>query len=160
MECVPPRQYSYIIYTQLHIGLRGNPGRVGAPGDPGERGPKGFPGIRGPPGPIGTSHCPGISKRDIRHVRSLLSSLDSDTLINQGYFDAWRGHHQQNSGGFILRQYVYEDNPEKSSNTISLCNFTEGVFNNSQFSIRRGSVLSVWTMSRKEIIAKLDEYEK
>lgn len=93
-------------------------------------------------------------------MRSLLSSLDSDTVINQGYFDAWRGYHQQNSDRFILRQYVYEDNPEKSSNTISLHNFTKGVFDKSQFSIRRGSVLSAWTISRKEIITKLDEYEK
>jgi len=93
-------------------------------------------------------------------MRSLLNGLDSDTMINEGYFDAWRGHHQQNSDRFILRQYVDEDNQEKSSNTISLHNFTGGIFNKSQFSIRRGSVLSVWAMSRKEIITKLDEYEK
>ena len=93
-------------------------------------------------------------------MRSLLNSLDSDTVINQGYFDAWRGYYQQNSDRFILRQYVYEDSQEKSSNTISLHNFTEGAFDKSQFGIRRGSVLSVWAMSRKEIIAKLDEYEK
>jgi len=147
-------------FTLQCIGSCGDPGKVGAPGDPGEQGPQGFPGICRPPGPMGISQCPGISKRDIRHVRSLLNSLDSDTVINQGYFDVWRGHHQQNSGDFTLRQYVHEDDQEKSSNVISLHNFTEDVFNKSQFSIRRGSVLSVWTMNRKKIIAKLDEYEK
>ena len=143
--------------------MKGEPGLVGDRGERGDQGPKGIRGLCGPPGPVGVSHCPGISKRDIAKLHSLFDSLDSDTaVIDQGYFDAWRGNQQQYSaGGFILRHYVYEDNDESSLNTIiSLHNFTEGVFDKSQFNIRRGPVLSVFGMNRKEIVAKLEEYEK
>ena len=126
----------------------------------GDRGPKGLNGVRGPPGPIGDSHCPEITETDIRNVRSLLSNLDSSGLITQDYFDAWRGHQHpsQKHGEFILRQYVHDNNQEPS--LISIYNFTEELFNKSQFSIRRGPVLSVWTMNRKESFAKLEEHEK
>lgn len=90
----------------------------------------------------------------------MLSNLDTNTAINEGYFDAWRGRYQQNSDGFVLRQYIYEEENESSVNTISLQNFTGGIFDKSQFSIRRGSVLSVWAMNKNEIIAKLEEYKK
>ena len=126
----------------------------------GDRGPKGLNGVRGPPGPIGDSHCPEIIETDIRNVRSLLRNLDSSGLITQDYFNAWRGHRHpsQKHGEFILRQYVYDNNQEPS--LISIYNFTGGLFNKSQFSIRRGPVLSVWTMNRKESFAKLEEHEK
>ena len=124
----------------------------------GDRGHKGFQGVRGPPGPPGESHCPGITERDIRHVRSLLSNLDASDVVDQGYFDAWRGHRQiSKSGGFILRQPVHDDNQELSQNTDSL---TEGTFNKSQFNIRRGPVLSVWTTDRKQNAMKLEEHDK
>ena len=122
----------------------------------GDRGPKGFRGVRGPPGPPGKSHCPGITEREIRHVRSLLSNLDSSDIVDQGYFDAWRGHHHiSTSGGFILRQYVHDDNQQLSQN-----NFTEGTFNKSHFNIRRGPVLSIWTTNRKQNFIKFEEHEK
>ena len=142
--------------------MKGEPGLVGDRGEHGDQGPKGIRSLRGPPGPPGISHCPGISKRDILKLHNLFDSLDSDTaVIDQGYFDAWRGNQQQDSpGGFILRQYVHKENDESSLNTISLHNFTEGVFDKSQFSIRRGPVLSVFGMNRKEIVAKLKEYKK
>ena len=142
--------------------MKGEPGLVGDQGEHGDQGPKGTRGFRGPTGPIGISHCPGISKREIAKLHSLFDSLDSDTaVIDQGYFDAWRGNQQQySSGGYIVRHYVYEDNDESSLNTITLRNFTEGVFDKNQFSIRRGPVLSVFGMNRKEIVAKLEEYEK
>ena len=126
----------------------------------GDQGPKGLNGVRGPPGPIGVSHCPEITETDIRRVRSLFSNLDSSSIITQNYFNAWRGHQHpsQKHGEFILRQYVHDDNQEPS--LISLHNFTEGLFNKSQFSIRRGPVLSVWTMNRKESFAKLEEHKK
>ena len=89
----------------------------------------------------------------------MLNNLDSNTIINQAYFDAWRGHHQQNPKALILRHYVYEDENESSVNRINFRNFTEKE-NDIQFSIRRGSVLSVFGMNRKEIAAKLEEYEK
>ena len=68
----------------------------------GDRGYKGFQGVRGCPGPPGESHCPGITERDIRHVRSLLSNLDASDVVDQGYFDAWRGHHQIIRRGPVL----------------------------------------------------------
>lgn len=144
------------------IGSKGEPGLVGDQGERGDQGPKGTRGFRGPPGPIGISHCPGINKRDVAKLHSLFDSLDSDiAMIDQGYFDAWRGNQQQYSAGaFTLRHYVNEENDESSLNTISLRNFTKGVFDRSQFNIRRGPVLSVFGMNRKEIVAKLEEYEK
>ena len=118
----------------------------------GDHGPKGFRGVHGPPGPPGKSHCPGITKREIRHVRSLLSDLDSSDIVDQGYFDAWRGHHRTStSGGFILRQYVHDDNQQLSQNS-----FTEGTYNKSQFNIRRGPVLSVWTT---QSVNKFEKYD-
>lgn len=124
----------------------------------GDRGHKGFQGVRGPPGPPGESHCPGITEREIRHVHSLLSNLDANDVVDQGYFDAWRGHRQiSKSGGFILRQYVHDDNQELSQNTD---NFTEETFNRSQFNIRRGPVLSVWTTDRKQNVIKFEEHNE
>ena len=122
----------------------------------GDRGSKGFRGVRGPPGPPGESHCPGITQREIRHVRSLLSNIDSSDVVDQGYFDAWRGHNSiSKSGGFILRQYVHDDNQELSQD-----NFTERTYNKSLFTIRRGPVLSVWTTNRKQNVIKFEEHEK
>ena len=119
----------------------------------GDRGPKGSHGVHGPLGPPGKSHCPGITEREIRHVRSLLSNLDSSDIVDQGHFDAWRGHHHiSTSGGFILRQYVHDDNQQLSQNS-----FTEGTYNKSQFNIRRGPVLSVWTTQN---VIKFEEHEK
>ena len=120
----------------------------------GDRGLKGFRGVRGPPGPPGKSHC--LTKKEIRHVRNLLSHLDSSDIVDQGYFDAWRGHHSiSKSGGFILRQYVHDDNQELSQD-----NFTERTYNKSLFTIRRGPVLSVWTTNRKQDVIKSEEHEK
>ena len=140
------------------IGSPGDPGQAGTPGEVGDRGPNGLNGVRGPPGPIGDSQCPEIIETEYRrHVRNL---LDPSGLITQHYFNAWRGHQHppQKHGEFILRQYIHDDNQEPS--LISIYNFTEGLFNKSQFSIRRGPVLSVWTMNRKESFAKLEEHEK
>ena len=126
----------------------------------GDRGPKGLNGVRGPPGPIGESYSPEITETHIKNVCSLFSNLDSSDVITQNYFDAWRGHRHpsQKHGEFILRQYVHDNNQEPS--LISIYNFTEGLFNKSQFSIRRGPVLSVWTMNRKESFAKLEKHKK
>ena len=124
----------------------------------GDRGHIGFQCIRGPPGPPGESHCPGITEREIRHVRSLLSNLDASDVVDQGYFDAWRGHRQiSKSGGFILRQHVHDDNQELSQNTD---NFTEETFNKSQFNVRRGPVLSVWTTDRKQNVIKFEKHDE
>ena len=98
------------------------------------------------------------TERDISHVRSLLTNLDASNVVDQGYFDAWRGHHQiSKSGGFILRQYVHDDNQELSQNTD---NFTEETFNRRQFNIRRGPVLSVWTTDRKQNGIKFEEHDE
>ena len=145
-------------YNVIIIGSPGDPGQAGTPGEVGDRGPNGLKGIHGPPGPTGDSQCPKIIETEYRrHVRNL---LDSSGLITQDYFNAWRGHQHpsQKHGEFILRQYVHDNNQEPS--LISLYNFTEGLFNKSQFSIRRGLVLSVWTMNRKESFTKHEEYEK
>ena len=149
------------MYNLILIGSPGDPGQAGAPGEVGDPGPKGINGFHGPPGPIGDSYCPEITETEYRrHVRNLLSNLDSSDVITQNYFNAWRGHQHpsQKHGEFILRQYVHDNNQEPSP--ISIYNFTEGLFNKSQFSIRRGPILSVWTMNRKESFAKLEEHKK
>ena len=94
-------------------------------------------------------------------MHSILNNLDSNTtVIDQGYFDAWRGYYQQSSNGFILRRYVQEDENESPTSMISLRDYTEGTFDKNEFRIRRGAVLSVFGMNRKDIAAKLEEYEK
>ena len=88
----------------------------------------------------------------------LACNLDASDIVDQGYFDAWRGHHQiSKSSGFILRQYVHDDNQELSQNTD---NFTEETFNRRQFNIRRGPVLSVWTTDRKQNVIKFEEHDE
>ena len=75
----------------------------------------------------------------------LACNLDASDIVDQGYFDAWRGHHQiSKSGGFILRQHVHDDNHKTL--IASQREHSVGV---SLTLGEAGPVLSVWTTDRK-----------
>jgi len=95
-----------------------------------------LPGAPGLPGP---SNCPGITKRDIDHLSNVLLS---NIAMSKKSFNAWRGNY--NTSLFILRQY------SKQIKEQAIDNFTDHLNDKTQFQIRRGPVLSVWTDHRKE----------
>ena len=78
--------------------------------------------------------------------------------MHKSYFDAWRSHNiPLNPNEIILRHYLEEDNEINKSTGF---NYIHASSDKNQFHIRRGNVLTTWGISKQEMLAKLEVYEK